>query len=120
MLTILNIVFNSLNTRERSQLKRQSTFMQQVWFLGALGLLLVYIVCRMIYRLLFHPLAGFPGPKWVAVSGLHEFYHDAIKQGQYFLEIEKMHAKYGGSSKAPRDVSYNINCCRTHRLHRTR
>jgi hypothetical protein len=71
--------------------------MQHVWITVALGMLLVYILSRTIYRLKFHPLAKFPGPKWVAISGFQEFYHDAIKQGQYFLEIEKMHAKYGAS-----------------------
>jgi hypothetical protein len=74
--------------------------MHQVWLLGALSITVVYSLGKMVYRLFFHPLAAFPGPKWVAMSGVCEFYYDAIKQGQYFLQIEKMHAKYGTSSNA--------------------
>lgn len=48
-----------------------------------------------IYRLYFHPLAKFPGPKWAAVSLWHEFYYNVWNRGQLIWELERMHRKYG-------------------------
>ncbi|KAI9891308.1 MAG: hypothetical protein M1814_002821 [Vezdaea aestivalis] len=48
-----------------------------------------------VYRLVFSPLAGFPGPKIAALTSWYEFYHDVWRPGYYLYEIEKMHQKYG-------------------------
>ena len=56
---------------------------------------IVYLVLRSIYRLWFHPLSKFPGPKLAAISHLYEFYYDTIKGGMYIWEVERMHEKYG-------------------------
>jgi hypothetical protein len=48
-----------------------------------------------IYRLYFHPLAGFPGPKIAAATRWYEFYYDVIQRGKYVYKIEEMHQKYG-------------------------
>ncbi|KAJ5345239.1 hypothetical protein N7452_003243 [Penicillium brevicompactum] len=48
-----------------------------------------------IYRLYFHPLSKFPGPKLAAITSLYEFYFNVAKGGRYFWEIERMHEKYG-------------------------
>ncbi|KAJ9197384.1 hypothetical protein DTO164E3_5817 [Paecilomyces variotii] len=58
-------------------------------FLGTYALVVI------IYRLYLSPLSRFPGPKIAAVTWLYEFYHDAIRGGQYVWEIEKMHLRYG-------------------------
>ena len=47
------------------------------------------------YRLLFHPLAKFPGPKVAAITHWYEVYWDIVKKGEYFWRIQEMHAKYG-------------------------
>lgn len=57
--------------------------------------LTIYYVSLITYRLVFAPLAGFPGPKLAAATGWVEFYYDYFKQGAYIYEIEKMHRKYG-------------------------
>ena len=60
---------------------------------GALALL--YVLSLATYRLVFSPLAGFPGPKLAAITDLYEFYFDFFRNGVYIFEIEKMHQRYG-------------------------
>lgn len=55
----------------------------------------VYGFTLAIYRLLFSPIAGFPGPKLAALTSLYEFYYDFFDNGKYIFQIEKMHQKYG-------------------------
>jgi hypothetical protein len=55
----------------------------------------VYISFRWVYRIYFHPLAKFPGPKLAAATHLYEGYYDVAKKGRYIFEVEKMHKKYG-------------------------
>jgi hypothetical protein len=50
-----------------------------------------------VYRLYFHPLAKFPGPKLAALSYLYELYYDAVEKqgGQFCNQIIKLHQQYG-------------------------
>jgi hypothetical protein len=63
--------------------------------LTALGGWISYLFVLAIYRLYFHPLAKFPGPRLAALTNGYEFYYDAIKGGMYLKKIEKLHEKYG-------------------------
>ncbi|KAL5343465.1 cytochrome P450 [Aspergillus crustosus] len=60
-----------------------------------LGLTVVYCMGTCIKRLVFSPIAHFPGPRIAAVTLWYEFYYDVVRRGQYFREIEKMHQIYG-------------------------
>ncbi|KAH8699087.1 benzoate 4-monooxygenase cytochrome P450 [Talaromyces proteolyticus] len=71
-------------------------------YLVALGLIpipativLAYILCLVVYRLHFSPLAHFPGSKLAAVTTWYEIYYDVILGGRFMWEIERMHQKYG-------------------------
>ncbi|KAJ3577268.1 hypothetical protein NPX13_g3298 [Xylaria arbuscula] len=57
------------------------------------GVILVSTVA--LYRLFFHPLAMFPGPKLAAVTRGYEAYYDVVRNGQYTFKIAEMHKKYG-------------------------
>lgn len=63
--------------------------------ISTLILWLLYHISLVIYYLCFHPLAAFPGPKIAAATKLFEFYHDVIRGGQFYKEIQRMHEVYG-------------------------
>ncbi|KAJ5613912.1 cytochrome P450 [Penicillium herquei] len=65
-----------------------------MWAILALGIVPALAV-RATYRLFFHPLSTFPGPKIAAVSHLYEFYYDVIRNGTYIEKVDEMHQKYG-------------------------
>ncbi|TLD09770.1 hypothetical protein PspLS_11616 [Pyricularia sp. CBS 133598] len=64
--------------------------------LGSLlvGGLVVYYIGLAVYRLYFHPLAKFPGPPLMAISGL-PFTSQSYLQGIFTWKAGPLHAKYG-------------------------
>lgn len=73
----------------------------------------LYLFCLTIYRLYFHPLASFPGPRTAAISKWPEFYHDVVRQGQFVKVIDQWHDQYG--TMTPPD-SYGTGTIRKARL----
>ena len=62
----------------------------------AAGLGIVLYACGLfLYRLYFCPIAAFPGPLLARATFWYEFYHNWVKNGQYYRRIEEMHRKYG-------------------------
>ena len=55
----------------------------------------VYVLSVAVYRLVFSPVAKFPGPKFAALTYGYEAYYDIVKHGQYWRVIKEMHEKYG-------------------------
>lgn len=60
-----------------------------------LGVSFLYVLCKAIHRLFFHPLAKVPGPWYAAISIAYEFWWDCIKDGKYMFAIEDLHRQYG-------------------------
>ncbi|KAJ5816656.1 hypothetical protein N7447_008889 [Penicillium robsamsonii] len=60
-----------------------------------LGSAVAYTLVMVIYRLHFHKLSRFPGPRLAAATGLYEIYFSAWGPGIFKYEIENMHRKFG-------------------------
>jgi len=48
-----------------------------------------------IWRMYLSPIAGFPGPRFAALTFWNEFYYDVIRKGQYTWKLVDYHKKYG-------------------------
>lgn len=74
---------------------------------GALFLLsLGYVFGLVVYRLYFHPLAKFPGPKINAVSSLPGII--SLLRGRLPLDNKQLHDKYGSVVRvSPNELAYN-------------
>lgn len=69
------------------------------WLPAAAVLLVLYIVGGAVYRLFFHPLAKFPGPRLAAVTVWYEAYYDVVGKGQYIFKLKELHDKYGRATQ---------------------
>ena len=87
------------------------------------GIYGLYLFGLVIYRLYFHPLAKFPGPKYAAISRWHEFYYEVVKQGQFTFKVQELHKKYGSlrsSISGPQIVTGSTYSSRPYRSDRSR
>ncbi|KAI1260649.1 cytochrome P450 [Xylariaceae sp. FL1019] len=67
----------------------------QSWML-VLVASLTYLAALVAYRLYFHPLRHFPGPKIAAITGWYECYHDLKRpRGMFMYKIRELHKIYG-------------------------
>ncbi|KAI4245245.1 MAG: hypothetical protein L6R40_002602 [Gallowayella cf. fulva] len=58
-------------------------------------LLLAVLLSKYVYRLTFHPLAGFPGPKLAAATSLYGASTDLLTSGSYVKQFPALHDRYG-------------------------
>jgi hypothetical protein len=66
------------------------------WFILCGALCVARWALLAIYRLYFHPLSRFKGPKTAVVSkSWYEWYWNYHLNGQMLFEIERLHKKYG-------------------------
>lgn len=64
-------------------------------FLFLVCIYFTFRVPRAIYRLSFHPLAHFPGPKLAAASRFYEIYFEVFIGGVFSDQIRLLHEQYG-------------------------
>lgn len=61
----------------------------------AFATLVTYRIIIVIYRLYFHPLSQFPGPKLAAASTLYRAYYQMIRDGEHVAQWTRLHEVYG-------------------------
>ena len=64
-----------------------------IWLGAALALLLV--ISKYVYRLTWHPLAQFPGPRLAAATNLYGAYIDLGTSNSYTKSFPALHQQYG-------------------------
>ena len=52
-------------------------------------------VIVLLKRLVFHPLARFPGPKLAAATWWYMTYYEVFKDGAFIEHLNELHAQYG-------------------------
>lgn len=57
--------------------------------------ILIYWITLAVYRLFFHKLSAFPGPKLAALSKWYEFYFDVYLGGKFVFKLDELHKQYG-------------------------
>ncbi|KAJ6023950.1 hypothetical protein N7540_004747 [Penicillium herquei] len=78
----------------------------QLLALSGVGILTLNLVITIIYRLWFHPLAKFPGPRFNAASSLPSVF--SLLRGRLALENKVLHDKYGSVVRvSPNELSFN-------------
>lgn len=87
-----------------------SQYTPYYYVLTAVVIWSTYLLGLAIYRLSFHPLAKFPGPKYAALSRWHEFYYEVVKKGQFTFIIQEYHKKYGKRALYPMPL-LSISTC---------
>ena len=74
-------------------------FIREVTATSAIGIAfltwLFYLLTLAIYRLYFHPLSHFPGPKLAALTKFYEMYYEVTLRGKFTFHIQDLHKIYG-------------------------
>ena len=73
------------------------SFKENKTLLQLLSFAVCYFLAIGTYRLVFHPLARFPGPRLAALTRLYEGFYDIVQNGQYTFRIGRLHEIYGES-----------------------
>ena len=58
-------------------------------------LVIIWLAGTVVYRLYFHRLAHIPGPRLAAVTNLYGLYYSVVDGSRFYIQIEKLHEKYG-------------------------
>ncbi len=64
------------------------------WLVGLVIAAFLFELLRIIYRLTFHPLAKFPGPKLAAITNLYGLSYDLFGIN-YVERVLELHDRYG-------------------------
>lgn len=63
--------------------------------LAAVAAFAFFFLTKYIYRVTFHPLAAFPGPRLAALTNLYGASYDLHPYRSYCKQFPDLHEKYG-------------------------
>lgn len=55
----------------------------------------VYWLSKVVYRIYFHPLSKFPGPRLAAATTLYRAWYQIVRDGGQLRQWNKLHEQYG-------------------------
>ena len=91
------------------------SFLSTVTMSPALQTFAILAVCTtplLLYRLLFHPLAKYPGPWLAKLTELYPLYHSII--GDQHITFWRLHQRYGDIVRyGPNQLSFNTSSALT-------
>ncbi|KAL0577501.1 hypothetical protein V5O48_004487 [Marasmius crinis-equi] len=68
----------------------------------------VYLIFQVVYRLAFHPLRKFAGPKLAASTDFYRAYYDVIGNGGWMYHMRELHDQYGPIVRvAPNELHFS-------------
>ncbi|KAF4219338.1 hypothetical protein CNMCM8980_003069 [Aspergillus fumigatiaffinis] len=71
------------------------------------GLLIVYVFILSVYRIYFHPLSEYPGPKLAAITCWYVAFY--AWRGDLHLQMQRLHAEYGPKVRyGPNSLSFDM------------
>ncbi|KAH0588957.1 hypothetical protein H2248_004739 [Termitomyces sp. 'cryptogamus'] len=74
----------------------------------AFGLAIIYFIALAVYRLFYHPLSKFPGPRLAAITDLYSAYYDLVLDGVLLDHLEHLHRTYGPVVRiSPEQLHFN-------------
>ena len=85
-------IFNEIEPYQNSQLEGTAIIMIACFLLGSI---VAYVLLLTVYRLCFHSLSKYPGPRLAALTGLYEIYFTAWGVDSFDDKINRMHQGYG-------------------------
>jgi hypothetical protein len=82
---------------------------------GFIVIAIAYRVWKLFYDLYLHTLARIPGPKLAAVTYLYQTYFSLVGGSRFYIQIGKLHAKYGGWGEMRPNLGYLLTESRAYR-----
>lgn len=92
------------------QFDNPSGFARGHGLIAVILMVLIFRITKIVYRVRFHPLAKFPGPKLAAATTAYEFYYNIVKDGLFHRKLIELHEKFGQSKSILRvNKSYGLH-----------
>ncbi|KAJ5151733.1 hypothetical protein N7492_010028 [Penicillium capsulatum] len=80
--------------------------MLRLLLVASTAILICQAIIITVYRLFFHPLAKYPGPKWAAITNWYMAFF--AWRGDFHLKTRAMHERYGDIVRSgPNTLSFN-------------
>ena len=87
-------------------LMRDMTFSFLPFLTGTFIAFAFFLLAKSIYRVTFHPLAAFPGPRWAALTSLYGASYDLHPNRSYCKQFAALHDRYGLNDVLKTNHSY--------------